>query len=282
MRRAGGLSLFISTIALICGTAAAVRADRSTLVAMVVGRTGEVLHIATPQPVREGTIFAIKPFEGEDAIAEAQVLSCTRQRPFIALARVIRGDTIFTVPTGVRAYTDASSADGPDLPRPMPAPKPPDSDRFSLQAGAFYPTQSALRDTTSSYWPSYRLNYSFVRMGQFEALLSGEYSRGSGEINLGGDTIKHTLEVIPVTAMARFKSLRMGNAHLFLGAGLGVYTIHSRDTIGPDTVSFGRRAFGRELSVSLESARAWVIELRYRDVDDTNIQGYLFTVGSRF
>jgi hypothetical protein len=47
-------------------------------------------------------------------------------------------------------------------------------------------------------------------------------------------------------------------------------------------VSFGRRAFGRELSLGIESARAWVIELRYRDVDDTDIQGYLLTVGSRF
>ena len=168
------------------------------------------------------------------------------------------------------------------VPALLPPPKSPDKDRFSLQAGAFYPMQSGLRDTTSEYWPSYRLNYSFVRMGQFEALLSAEYSKGTGEIDLGGDTIEHTLEVIPVTAMARFKALRMGNAHLFLGAGVGVYTIHSKDTIGPDTVSFGRRAFGREMSVGMESTRGWVIELRYRDVDDTDIQGYLFTVGSRF
>jgi hypothetical protein len=282
MRRAGRLSLIISTIALICGTAAAVRADRSTLVAMVVGRTGEVLHIATPQPVREGTIFAIKPFEGEDAIAEAQVLSCTRERPFIALARVIRGDTIFTVPTGVRAYTDASSVDGSDVPALLLPPRSPDKDRFSLQAGAFYPMQSGLRETTSEYWPSYRLNYSFVRMGQFEALLSGEYSKGTGEINLGGDTIRNTMEVIPVTAMARFKTLRMGNAHLFLGAGVGVYRIRSQATIGSDTLSSSRQEFGREMSVGMESTRGWVIELRYRDVEKTDIRGYLLAIGSRF
>ena len=282
MLRAGRLTIILSVVALTLGIAAQGRGDRSALVAMVIGRTGEVLHIATPQPVREGTIFAIKPFEGEDAIAEAEVLSCTHERPFIALARVIKGDTIISVPTGVRAYADASNVFGPNVPAPMTDGKPVDKNRFSLQVGAFYPRQVAMRLATTDYWQAYRLNYSLLKMGDCEALLSGEYNKCTRAFDLGGEQIRHTIEVVPVTATFRFKSLSLGSAHVYLGAGAGFYGIRSQETIGTQTSSITSQEIGRELSAALESTHGWVVELRYRNVQNTDIEGYSLTMGARF
>ena len=285
MHRAGRFLLIFLVLGLMLGFAAAPSASNDAVVAMVIGRTGEVLHIATPQPVKVGSIFAIKPFESEDAIAEAEVMSCTHERPYIALARVIRGDTIITVPTGVRAYTDLSSVLLTFVPLVLPVIRDTqvqDRNRFSVQVGAFYPSVPAVRDSTASYWQAYRLNYNFVKIGRFEGLIAGEYMKGSKEFDLGGDAIRHTVEVIPVTAMLRFKSLRMGHAHLFLGAGAGLYRIRTQQAVGSDTTEATNQQFGQEYSVGMESTHGWVMELRYRNVPDTDIKGYALTVGSRF
>ena len=283
MFQAGKVFSAVAAIAMTCAaSASAVGADEEQLAGMVVGRTGEILHISVHQPVCDGTIFEVKLLEREKPIAEARVLSCTRERPFIALAKVIRGDIQMAVPTGVHAYADVSAVSGPGVPKPMKRQSAGDNDRFSLQAGAFYPRVPLMRDTVADYWQAFRLNYSFLKVEGFETLLSVEYIRGSGEFTSGGATVERTMEVIPLTVLGRFKLARLGSAHLFLGAGAGVCRIRSEERTGAALTSTSTDEFGTELAAGLESRRGWTLELRYRDVENTDIRGYSLALGTRF
>lgn len=284
MLRAGKLLFVLLVANMICWMPLGAKADDAKLIGMVVGRTGSVLHIGVPQPVREGTIFEVKPFESEPPIAEARVLSCTQERPFMALAKVVRGDSIMSVPTGVRAYADIGAIEGTEAPLPQPImhTDSPDRDRFSLQAGAFYPSSAVIQSMTSDYWQSYRFAFSFIRMGRFETLLSAEYSKGSGTAFAEGGPVNHSMEIMPITVMERFRPFRLGNAHLFFGAGAGIYNIRTKDTFGADTLTSNQQEFGHEFAVGMESKHGWVIEARYRDIQNTDLKGYLVTIGSRF
>ena len=283
MFQAGKVFSAVAAIAMTCAaSASAVGADEEQLAGMVVGRTGEILHISVHQPVCDGTIFEVRLLEREKPIAEARVLSCTRERPFIALAKVIRGDIQMAVPTGVHAYADVSAVSGPGVPKPMKRHGAGNNDRFSLQAGAFYPRVPLMRDTVADYWQAFRLNYSFLRIEGFETLLSVEYTRGSGEFTSGGATVERTMEVIPLTVLGRFKLARLGSAHLFLGAGAGVCRIRSEERTGAALTSTSTDEFGTELAAGLESRRGWTLELRYRDVENTDIRGYSLALGTRF
>jgi len=274
----------LAAIAMVCAISAFAMAseDEDKLAGMIVGRTGEVLHISVHQPVCEGTIFTVKLLECEEPVAEARVLSCTKERPFIALAKVVRGDIQTVVPTGVRAYADVDAVSGPDVPKPMKHQDTGDTDRFSLQAGAFYPSVPIMRDTVADYWQAFRLNYLLLKIEGFEALLSTEYTRGSGEFRSGGATVERTVEVIPLTVLARIKPVRLGSAHLFLGAGAGIYRIRSQKKIGEALTSKVTEESGVELAAGLESRRGWTLELRYRDVENTDIRGYSLALGTRF
>ena len=284
MFQAGKVFSAVAAIAAICAVSASAAAsgDGDRLAGMVVGRTGEILHISVHQPVCDGTIFEVKLLEREKPIAEARVLSCTRERPFIALAKVVRGDIQTAVPTGVHAYADIDAVGGLDVPKPMKRQSAGDNDRFSLQAGAFYPRVPLMRDTVADYWQAFRLNYSFLRIEGFETLLSVEYTRGSGEFTSGGATVERTMEVIPLTVLGRFKLARLGSAHLFLGAGAGVCRIRSEERTGAALTSTSTDEFGTELAAGLESRRGWTLELRYRDVENTDIRGYSLALGTRF
>ena len=283
MLRAGKWLFVLISVALVCGAQVSARVQSDKMIGMVVGRTGSVLHIGVPQPVREGTIFEVKLFEGEPPIAEARVISCTRERPFMALAKVIWGDTLVSVPTGVHAYADVDSVEGVDaLQLVILQSDDPDRNRFSIQAGAFYPVDAAVRDATSDYWLSYRLSYTFIRAGRFETVLSGEYSKASGQAIVDGYSLDRTIEVIPLTVMGRMKPVTIGKAHLFVGVALGMYNILTSDSAGIGDIKTNTQEFGQELSMGMESSHGWVVELRYRNIQNSDLNGYLFTVGSRF
>ncbi|MHB0913565.1 MAG: hypothetical protein ACYC2Y_08990 [Armatimonadota bacterium] len=226
------------------------------LAGMVVGRTGDVLHVSLPKPVKDGSVLTVE-VSGEK-LAKARVLSCTSEQPYIALAKVTEEAEDASVPVGMRIYAE----DGAPT---MPAPKRTPDERFSIQAGAFYPTAVETRLSTGEYWQSYRLNYALVRANGLETLLSAEYARSSGETDI---------QVIPVTVLGKIKPVRMGSAHLFLGAGGGIYSIRSG---GNET-----REFGQEFALGIESKHGWVLEARYRDVPDTQIKGYSLSFGNRF
>lgn len=249
---------------------------------LVVGRTGEVLHVSMSQPVREGTTLIVKALESEPPIAQATVLSCTHERPYIALAKVVKADMDVPVPTGVRAYATVTTANEQMAPEPMDTGGTADGGRFSIQAGAFYPRTPSLRDTVADYWQAYRINYSLLKVSDLEAVLSAEYLKGSGEFSTPGGTVERAMEVIPVSVLGRVKPFRLGDARLFLGAGGGIYRIRNEERAGDTLTSSEEEEFGFELAAGLESSRGWVIELRYRDVQDTDIEGYSLAIGARF
>lgn len=283
MLREGKALLVAAAIALALAVSAAgmAGAEDGRLSGVIIGRTGEVLHISVPQPLAEGTVMAVKPLEIEDPIAEARVLSCTKERPFLVLAKVVRGGIGTPVPIGVRAYADEEAVAGPDVPKPLKRSQG-DNDRFSLQAGAFRPSTPALQDTVDDYWQAYRLNYSFLKAKGFEALLSAEYTKGSGDFVSETGPVKRTMEIIPVTMLGRIKPVRMGSAHFFIGAGGGIYRIRSREKVGTTLTASSTDEFGYEFAAGLESKRGWTVELRYRDVKDADIKGYSLAIGSRF
>ena len=283
MLRAGKWFFLVAAVALLCGAQVSAGTQGDRMIGMVVGRTGSVLHIGIPQPVKEGTIFQVKPFDGEPPIAEAKVISCTQERPFMALAKVIRGDTIMSVPTGVHAYADVGSVSGPDAPQPMVKQSDEaDTERFSLEAGAFYPSESSVRQATTNYWPSYRVTYSLLKNNRFETLLTGEYSKADGDAVVDSVMVDRTTEIIPVTVMGRLKPMHWGDAHLFFGGGVGIYSIRTSDNNGTGTIKSSRQEVGQELSVGVQSSHGWLVELRYRNIENTDLKGYLMTIGSRF
>lgn len=267
--------------ALLCTTLLPGMADNGKITGMIVGRTGEIVHVSVPQPVDEGSIFSVKPVQADPPIAKARVLSCTQERPYIALAKIVQGDIENPVPTGARAYAEDDSVKGPSVPKPMGR-SAQGEDRFSMQVGAFYPSTTALRDSVADYWQAYRLNYLLLKARDFEAQLSAEYNKGSGEFPLETGLVKRSREVIPLTFLGRIVPLRMGSTHLFLAAGPGFYKIRSEETTGGITTSGDAEEFGQEYAVGFESRRGWILELRYRDVENTDIQGYSLTMGARF
>jgi hypothetical protein len=285
MSRRRNACLITAIVAIVCGVSSVSTAE-DQLTGLILGRTGELLNIRLDQPVREGTVFSVKSILSEPPIAEAKVESCTKEWPFVALAKVVQTDYRTSIPLGAKAFAGVSSVDGSvegkDAPGQIRQPRPGDDDRFSVQVGTFYPSKPVLRDTVADFWQAYRLNYSFAKVGNFETALSAEYSKGKGSFQTTTGAITRTTEVIPLTMMAKFKPARFGSTSLVVGAGAGVYRIRSREETGSGSISDTIDKFGREYAIGLESSHKWVVELRYRDVPDTDIQGYLLALGSRY
>lgn len=239
---------------------------------MVVGRTGDILNVSVPEPVSEGTILSVTL--PENTTADARVLSCTKEWPYIALAKIGGSDQ----PAGV-VYVRASA---PEIALNVSKPSKEKDDRFSLQAGAFYPIYGQLgTGTYLDYWQSYRVNYSLLRLGKVETMLSAEYMKGFSSFMSGSEKGAREMQVIPVTLMGRVKPFRFGSWRLFVGAGAGFYGMHSQDTVAGVTTSNRAGALGHELSAGLE-ANSWLIEARYRNVPNTEIRGYSLAMGTRF
>lgn len=282
MCRIGRMLIFGIAVALAWMAPVGVWAD-DVLTGMVIGRTGEVMHVSLPQPVREGCIIKVKPMEREPAIAELRVLSCTKERPYVALAKVVRCDMNAPIATGVHAYADAGAVSGPDVPKPMRGGQGLNNgDRFSIQAGTFRPNSASLRESTTDYWQAYRVNYSLLKVQGFETQLSAEYAKGIGSVASDAGITRHTMEVIPMTVIGKIRPFRMGGMHMFLGAGAGMYQIRTKEDNGSISTSNSQRKFGKEFSAGFEHKRGWVLELRYRDVQDTEIRGYSLAAGGRF
>jgi len=269
--------LIVAVAALICGCPTTANADAGQFTGVVVGRTGEFLQISVPQPVREGAQFAVKLLESERPIADVKVLSCTTERPYVALARVVRMEFDQAIPIGVKAYADTETLEL-QPPAPPKASKGKSSDRFSLQAGVFYPSEASVRESTQEYWPSYRLNYSMMRLGGLETLLSVEYGKAESDAE-DGET---STEIVPVTLLGKIRPLRMGSTRFFVAAGIGMYGIRTTSVVDGVTSKSDDRENGVEYALGVESSHGWIAELRYRDVENTNIKGYAFTLGTRF
>ncbi len=121
------------------------------------------------------------------------------------------------------------------------------------------------------------INYSMVRMHGLETLLSVEYGRAESE----GPSII-TTEIVPVTLMGRIRPVRFGNTKLFLAAGIGVYGIRTTSEVEGADIESDSTEEGIEYGLGLESGGGWIAELRYRDVENTSIEGYSFSLGMRF
>lgn len=269
-------------VVLACGSALASNTD-DQLSGLITGKTGELLEIRLTQPVREGTIFQVKSILSEPPIAEAKVVSCTKEWPYIALAKVETADFRTAIPIGAKAFADVDSVEGPNVPKPMKIkPDSDDTQRFSMQIGSFYPRLPVLRDTVTDFWQAYRFNYSFMKLGDFDMMFSAEYAKGSGEFEKSGVVTTRSMELIPVTLLGRFKIARAGSLNLVLGAGAGMCRIRTEESTGGVLASDNDYKFSRELAASLESRKGWALDLRYRDVPDTNVQGWSLGLGARF
>lgn len=278
--------LVLSALIVGCGSALAYNyAGEDELTGTVIGRTGELLDIKLTQPVHDGTVFEIKSILSDPAIAEARVESCTSEWPYIALARIVRADVSTSIPIGAKVFTGVDSV----APTYYPAPKPmnvrsgsSDDQRFSLQAGTFYPRIPNMRITAGEFWQEYRFNYTFLRLATFELTGSGAYVRGSGDSPTTGGVRLRTTELIPATLFARMRLVRMGSTTIVLGGGAGLCRISDRNTTPDSDIITNQNKFCREVCGALESARGWVVELRYRDIPDTDIQGFSLALGGRF
>jgi len=240
---------------------------------MIVGRTGDILHVSVPQPVAEGaTLEVTMPDNGT---ASARVLSCTKEWPYIALAKT--GGSAYQ--TAAPAYASAPAFIAPVHVAEKSSKK--EDARFSLEAGGFYPADNLGTGTYLDVWQSYRLNYSFLKLGGLETQVSAEYMRGFSSLGSGEHQVNRTMQVVPVTLMGKLKPFRIGSWKLFVGAGGGYYPMYSEDTCDGLTSNTKTGALGHELCAGLE-ANGWLLEARYRNVPNTEIEGYSLALGTRF
>ena len=267
----------IAAVTAIFGFSTNVMAGEDRLTGVIIGRTGEIIHIGISQPVREGTIFKVMQMESEPPIAEAKVIGCSQERPFVALAEVTKGDIVESIAIGAHAYTNPGNVKGPDVPKQLSDSG--DGSRLSVQAGVFQPKSQLVRDTVSDRWESFRLAYSLIRSKNFEAQLSSGYDKGAGSFASLNGTIERKVEVIPAVLMGRIKPLGVGGSRLILGAGGGIYRIKTSET-GLSTTTVDKT--GYELCVGSESHNGWMTELRYRNAKGTSIEGYSFSLGTKF
>jgi len=242
---------------------------------MLVGRTGDILHVSLAEPVSEGSIVTVTlPDNGE---ADARVLSCTKEWPYIALAKSGQVGRQVTPAYSTQAIVPQIVVNNVVKPAKSKA-----DDRFSLQAGAFYPVYGQIGSGTYlDYWQSYRANYTILKLGAIDATVSGEYMKGFASFNVGDKKMARSAQVIPVTLMGRVKPFRVGSWQMFVGAGAGFYGMHNQDTVDGVTTETHGGALGHELTAGLE-ARGWMIEARYRNVPNTEIRGYSLALGTRF
>ena len=233
--------------------------------------------MSVPQPVAEGAVIEVTM--PDNATVGARVLSCTKEWPYIALAKTSQA-VAQAVPQAAPVYVSAPTVAAPALRVSQPSKK--GDDRFSLQAGAFYPLYGQIGSGTYlDYWQSYRLNYSFLKLGKVDAQLSAEYMNGFASTGSGDNKTARSMQVIPITLMGKVKPFRMGSWQLFMGAGAGFYGMRSEDTLNGVTTKTHGGALGHELSAGLE-ARGWMLEARYRNVPNTEIRGYSLALGTRF
>ncbi|HOK53405.1 MAG TPA: hypothetical protein PKV43_02980 [Armatimonadota bacterium] len=270
-------------VAFVMSSACADKPDEQ-LPGLILGKTGELLEIRLEQPVKEGTLFEVRPLLSEPPVAEARVVSCTKEWPFVALAKVSEADYRQVIPIGAKAYADLSSVHVPYAPPPMYEGKSSsDPMRFSIQFGTFYPRLPKTRINYSDYWQEYRLNYSFLKAHNFEATLSTGYLKGKGDSPaVDGGLVTKSKEVVPLTLLGRFRTAKVGNTCLVLGAGGGVYGMRTRRIMDDVMTSDSTYTYGYEFTAGLESRHGWLLELRYRDVPETEIQGFSLGLGARF
>lgn len=250
----------------------------------IIGKTGDLLQIKVSEPVKDGTIFQIKSILSDPPLAEAKTMSCTKEWPYIVLAKVMLADPNVYVPMGATAFTETSSVEhvSTEAPKKSFIKSTADGDRFSLQVGSFYPRIASVRESTADFWQEYRFNYSFVKLGRLDTMISAQYTKGTGDTKSDLGTINKTLEVVPVTLLGQFRLARMGSTNLVIGGGGGVYRIRSEERIAGVSTKDQSYHFGREFSAGLMSTHGWGVELRYRDVPDTSIQGLSLAFGNRF
>jgi len=280
MFRIGKVLLIVAAVLALTGPVLASR-DKGVITGMVIGRTGEILHISVPEPVREGAIMEVRPIECEPPVAEIRVLSCTHEAPYVALAKVIRCNAD-PVATGVRTYGELKAVAETNAPKPMSTESIGNDGRLSIQVGAFQPSSAYMKDVFADYWQEYRLNYEFLRYGTFGMQLSAEYTKGIGKVASNNGTINRTMEIMPAVLLGRLRPLRMGRTTMFVGAGAGWYTIRTTDVIGGLSTTDTQRKVGREYSAGFEHSQGWIVELRYRDIPATYIKGYSLALGGRF
>jgi hypothetical protein len=90
------------------------------------------------------------------------------------------------------------------------------------------------------------------------------------------------MEIMPVSMVGKIKPLRLGGMRMFVGAGAGYYLIRTKDDNGGLSSTDTLHKFGREYTAGFENNHGWILELRYRDVDDTDIRGYALALGGKF
>jgi hypothetical protein len=276
------LLLVLAALALVCGTSIADSTD-DQLSGTILGKTGELLDIRLDQPVCEGTVFDVRPIVSEPPIAQAKVVSCTREWPYVALAKVYQADSRTVIPIGAKAFANLNSIDPTAAPRQKIWYDPqPDPMRFSVQAGTFYPRIPNVRLKTTDFWQEYRMNYSFLRLKNFEFTFSGAYAKGEGSTITSTGKTYNKIEIIPITLLGRLRLVKVGTLRLVVGGGAGVYRIRSGSTISGVKSHDTTDKFGQELSAGIESSKGWLLELRYRNVPDTDIQGFSLALGGRF
>ena len=272
--------LVLACLTLSC---AALRADELVR-GIVVDRGDRTLWLGLPVAVEKGTVFNVYLVPGNEAIARATVTEITADPPYVAKASVklLRSDAFIPVGAYVEVTGDAMPAtDEPGGFKEAGMREKP-SQQLSFRAGAFFPTGGNLDDETDEVWPSLQLSYRICEKKTAEVQVGIGYLQGNGDFTVGTETGTREMTVIPVTVDARIPMSGTRRGGWFARVGVGAYLIAEDRALGAATTSEDTVTFGWQAGFGYSSARGHSAEISFTDVSDTDFQGLVFSLGTRF
>lgn len=276
----GALWVVVACFALSC---AGISSADDPARGLVVDNGSKTIWLGLPAPVEKGTVFGVYLVPGGELLARATVLDITPDAPFVARAsvRLMRKDAF--IPVG--AYIEAMSNALPTMDEPGGFDAVDFHDetarRLTFRAGILSPT-SDIGDETASIWPAFQVAYGICSKRNLDAQIGLGYCGSTGSFSEGVLDGTRQFRAMPLTFDMRMRMSDSRTGGWFTRAGVGAYFIRDRRTLGAVTASEDKVTFGWQAGVGYVSTRGQSVEVYYTDVSETDLQGLVFSLGTRF
>lgn len=279
--RLGAVFIAIACFALSC---AGISSADDLVRGLVVDNGDKTIWLGLPAPVEKGTVFNVYLVPGGEPLARATVLEITPDAPFVARASVklLRKDAF--IPVGAYVEVTGDALPTTDEPGGFDAVDFHDETarRLTLRAGVLFPTDGDLKDETANVWPMIQLSYQICRSQKMDTQVGLAYCGDSGSFSDGILDGTRKFHVVPLTFDIRMRMSGSRTGGWFTRAGIGAYFIRDRRTFGAVTTSEDKVTFGWQAGVGHVSTRGQSVEVYYTDVSGTDLQGVVFSLGTRF
>lgn len=274
----------LSVLAICLFLSTGVSASGELVRGLVVDRSDQELWLGLSSPVTKGTVFNVSLMPGGEIIARATSDDSTPDEPYVARARYRLLVPGAFVPIG--AYVESTAVSLPDMDEPdgyrSVSTESESADRLSLRLGAFFPSDSQIRDETSGMWPTVQIGYRICDRKRLSAEIALSYFGNNGTFADGDTAGRRNLTAVPLTLDIRFPISRSDRSGWMARAGVGAYSIRDKRTVGDVSTARNVTTFGWQAGFGYVSSRGHSAELYYTDVSSTDFRGAVFSLGTRF